>query len=143
MLIFCHVRVVAGYRLLIIFFDEFFRFQVKSDVAAMFYKSDKDCKKGKFVAIKLMCGRCCRRAIFIRKLSSSPVKSSIWLGLSHDEDVMEDQIYVLPEKSTVKSSIWLGLSHDEDVMEDQIYVLPEKWTEKPIFGIMKWQTRVF
>ena len=56
------------------------------------------CKKGNYIAVKLMCGRW-RRALFVRKVIDSYVKV-FYLDYGYaDEDVMEDQIYVLPEES--------------------------------------------
>ena len=53
------------------------------------------------------------------------------------EDVMKDQIYVLPEKWIAKRKFLMKTyertnEKDEDVMEDQIYVLPEKWILKSL-----------
>ena len=54
------------------------------------------CQKGQYIAVKLMCGRW-RRALFVRKFPESYVKVFYLDYGVADEDVMEDQIYVLPE----------------------------------------------
>ena len=51
----------------------------------------------KYIAVMLMCGSW-RRALFVRKLVDSFVKGFFLDYGFADEDVMEYQIYVLPEE---------------------------------------------
>ena len=58
------------------------------------------CQKGKYIAVKLMCGSW-RRALFVRKLVESYVKAFYLDYGFADEDIMEEQ---MDQISTISSS---------------------------------------